>query len=188
LVSSVGDNPETATEEALLNGIRTSCGEVSRTAGPLPSPLKRTSALPPIRRPLRTTSRRVGRGPADDRFLQARQASSRRWLRQLPVVQSGHEVTREAGYRSPRNAASRPCVWRERESGRAGGPGPCVPPSVRGEAMPMPEAFTGPCGCPVCHPSLASITERLTGHPFARRHEVPLGVPVTERSLPAAGR
>jgi len=33
LVSSFGDSPETATEEALLHGIRSSCPEVSPAAG-----------------------------------------------------------------------------------------------------------------------------------------------------------
>ena len=116
------------------------------------------SSLPPARETL--PSRR-------------KQSSAHRRTGRVRLVQSGHEVTREAGYRSPRQSGIAPlCLARtgKRPRGRR----PLLSSQrARGGDANAGRLHRRRVDVPCVAPSPARITEPvLRGHPFAQRHEV----------------
>jgi hypothetical protein len=83
-------------------------------------------------------------------------------LRQPQLVRCGRVVA----------ADQRACSWRERGSGRAGGRPLLSSQRARGGYAHAGRLYRGRVDVPCVAPSPARITEPVTGHPFAQRHEV----------------
>jgi hypothetical protein len=87
------------------------------------------------------------------------------------IVQSGHEMTREAGYRSPRQSGIVPPSLARTGRRPHGRPAPAFLPASARRRCPCRGRVEVPCVAP----SPARITEPVLRDPFAQRNEVASG-------------